>query len=364
MASLNKILLAGAVPIGTPGLSHFDRILGQALGGREVEKTATPGDIVTFTTNLAKPLTSLKVLITATQSGTGDPSPTNIRPITGWTGCTVTRTGKNLFDKSAIVFPSGTTIEYTQIAVKDGTYTMSTNFPNNSTKDVFFIRGYATSGASSQYNGVDIENPRTVASLDGYITVAFRYNSSRENPADYNYQVELGSTATTYAPYTGQTYTTAFGDAGTVYGGTLDVLTGELTVDKVLATYTGADVEGWALTSQGTALYKAQPLIWRANMTPICNRYLGVAPGASSSIGNLKCRLSATYSNFIVRDDDLLDVDAFKASLALNPMQVVFRLATPQTYQLTPQAVDALLGENVVFADTGAVSELKYLVKE
>lgn len=257
MASFANIIKAKAAPIATPGLSHFDRILGRALGGREVEKTATPGDIVTFTTNLTKPLTSLKVLITATQSGTGDPSPTNIRPITGWTGCTVTRTGS-----------------------------------------------------------------------------------------------------------TSQTYTTAFGDAGTVYGGTLDVLTGELTVDTVFATYTGADSEGWSLTSQGTALYKTQPLIWRANMTPICNRYLGVAPGASANIGNLKCRLSGTYSNFIVRDDDLLDVDAFKASLTANPMQVIFRLVTKQTYQLTPQAVDALLGENVVFADTGAVSELKYLVKE
>lgn len=52
MANLSKILLAGAVPIGTPGLSHFDRILGRALGGKEVEKTATPGPVVTFETNV------------------------------------------------------------------------------------------------------------------------------------------------------------------------------------------------------------------------------------------------------------------------------------------------------------------------
>ena len=30
-----------------------------------------------------------KVNIEAVQSGTGDPSPTNVRPITGWTGCNV-----------------------------------------------------------------------------------------------------------------------------------------------------------------------------------------------------------------------------------------------------------------------------------
>ena len=34
------------------------------------------------------------------QSGTGDPSPENIRPITGWTGCKVTGTGEEYYDAS------------------------------------------------------------------------------------------------------------------------------------------------------------------------------------------------------------------------------------------------------------------------
>ena len=32
------------------------------------------------------------------QSGSGDPSPSNVRPITGWTGATLTRCGKNLIN--------------------------------------------------------------------------------------------------------------------------------------------------------------------------------------------------------------------------------------------------------------------------
>ena len=42
------------------------------------------------------PMSELIVSISPVQSGSGDPAPDNIRPISGWTGCNVTRTGKNL----------------------------------------------------------------------------------------------------------------------------------------------------------------------------------------------------------------------------------------------------------------------------
>ena len=43
------------------------------------------------------PVKSLTVEIEPVQSGTGDPSPENVRPISGWTGANVSVTGKNLF---------------------------------------------------------------------------------------------------------------------------------------------------------------------------------------------------------------------------------------------------------------------------
>lgn len=47
------------------------------------------GDIATFVDGSDNPLKELEISIVATQSGSGDPSPTNIRPITGWTGCVI-----------------------------------------------------------------------------------------------------------------------------------------------------------------------------------------------------------------------------------------------------------------------------------
>ena len=53
--------------------------------------------LVSFSTNLAEPLEKCECEFSPVQSGSGDPSPDNVRPITGWTGIKVTRTGKNLF---------------------------------------------------------------------------------------------------------------------------------------------------------------------------------------------------------------------------------------------------------------------------
>lgn len=269
MASLSKLLLAGAVPIGTPGLSHFDRILGQALGGKEVEKTAIPGPVVTFETNLAKGLTSLKVLITAQQSGSGDPSPTNVRPITGWTGCTITRQG-------------------------------------------------------------------------------------------------AGGTPS-------QTYTTAFGDAGTVYGGTLDVLTGELTVTHRHITLNGT--ESWSDSGSGGNLFFRTNIsatgqnIVEPGTQRICDCYVsGNVSSSTTTTDIFACENYSAYnrSQVRLRPYGITTVSALKTMLETNNVHIVFCLADAyqQTYQLTPQAVEALVGQNVVFADTGDISELKYLVKE
>ena len=61
----------------------------------------TPTSIATFNAS-ALPLPSLKVGISAVQEGSGDPSPTNIRPFHGWSAVNVHDTGKNLFDASSV----------------------------------------------------------------------------------------------------------------------------------------------------------------------------------------------------------------------------------------------------------------------
>ena len=57
----------------------------------------TSGDLVTIPDGAdSMPLKSLAVGIEAVQAGTGDPSPENERPISGWNGCKIHVTGKNM----------------------------------------------------------------------------------------------------------------------------------------------------------------------------------------------------------------------------------------------------------------------------
>lgn len=54
------------------------------------------GDIASFRTPSRVPIESLKFYFLPKQEGSGDPSPTNVRPITGWTGVNWRRAGKNM----------------------------------------------------------------------------------------------------------------------------------------------------------------------------------------------------------------------------------------------------------------------------
>ena len=50
------------------------------------------------------------------------------------------------------------------------------------------------------------------------------------------------------------------------------------------------------------------------------------------------------------------DSAGIRAYLGDHPLEIVYRLNTPATYQLTPQQIETLLGNNTVFVDCGSVS--------
>ena len=62
-------------------------------GGSGHEETTTSN---TFVTDMVAPLRKLLLSFAPKQSGSGDPSPDNVRPISGWDGVSVTRCGSNL----------------------------------------------------------------------------------------------------------------------------------------------------------------------------------------------------------------------------------------------------------------------------
>ena len=82
----------------------------------------------------------------------------------------------------------------------------------------------------------------------------------------------------------------------------------------------------------------------------LCSNFASVSTTTSSRNNAF---ISGTKRINITADGYNGDAIAFTA--AMNGVQLVYLLASPITYQLTPIEVKTLLGTNNIFADTGAV---------
>ena len=154
-------------------------------------------------------------------------------------------------------------------------------------------------------------------------------------------------------------YDISLSDAGTVYGGMLDVVSGELTVDKTILDMGAVD---WNYASGSKIFYRNQtdginPLLG-GDVSALCSCY----PRKTYATRTDKCFwVSDTgFSNnnrVAVIDNDYEDATTFKS--AMTGQTIVYTLATPITYTLTPTEIKSLLGVNNTWSDAGDV-EVEY----
>ena len=266
------------------------------------------------------PFKSVAVNIAPLQSGSGDPSPTNVRPISGWTAVNVTRAGKNLLDNKAVsITKNGVTFTVNSdgTVTANGTATANVIFSiPNAHANLLFGQQYVLTGCPSgssdstyrlataaPYWIYDTGNGVTFTE-SAIITNEMRisiYSGYTCNNLVFRPMIRPASiTDATYEPYTAQTYPiTLPTEAGTVYGGTLDVVKGTLTVTKAfIQSYAGETLPGAWISDRD---------VYSAGTTP--------TTGA----------------------------------------EVCYDLAAPIEYTLTPQEIRTLLGVNNVWSDAGAV---------
>ena len=223
--------------------------------------TVYTGSLVTFNGGLVY---DLSTTITPTQSGSGDPSPTNVRPISGLTGLSV--------------------------------YVSPTQYPDDATV----------------------------------------------------YNVDLST------------------QAGTVYGGTVDVVTGRLTVNKAYKAFDGT--EDWGIVNGAYFMTVVGALNSVVNDSAISTHYLDNPniSGGNYQLG-FRCfnRSSSPYAGaaVLVRPEaplttSLADFKAWLATQNTNgtPFAVCYELATPQTYQLIPTQIEALTGANNIWSNGSNVT--------
>ena len=188
-----------------------------------------------------------------------------------------------------------------------------------------------------------------------------RYNNN--NPSVFSEpQLELGSARTDYEAYQGTTLTIPLGS--TVYGATVDVLTGEMRVTHAyadLGDYTWINDEGGLWRVNMSLLPSAE--IGKFLGTGACSTYKWVQVSSATSVGNNEVSItnSAVLPLLRVRDNaNLTGKTADQTQAFLTGVKIVYELATPLTVSLSPSQLQTLLGQNNIWADTGDVENVTY----
>ena len=196
-------------------------------------------------------------------------------------------------------------------------------------------------------------------------------------PSDVTYfQLEEGSSSTAYAPYSnicpisGWTQvnvnhsdadmtnpTTITIDLGqTVYGGKLDVLSGVLTVDRAMV---DLGAKNWyPSTAAGRTRFRTSITDIERISSPnvraslLCSNYPTKTANQTYQ-GTTGVSLQQNEADIYIYDPQMESMTGGEFKSAMSGVQLVYKLATPQTYQLTPTEVATLLGDNTIWADTG-----------
>lgn len=319
------------------------------------------------------PVESLKVNIVAVQSGSGDPSPNNIRPISGHTQADVVGCGGNLLNYESLTWTSGIRDDNgNQTSSSASHYCSAIAVKPNTT---YTFSGAVASGTSWRIYSLDydgdwisrtasIPEVPSVYSSYTFTTGANCYYIQIQTSASVTLEgamFNLGSTAQPYVAYNGTTYTIPFGT--TVYGGSLEVESGVLTVTHAIVDLGDFDYRyqssgnGFFLASSGLPNFKTVSAYY-APLGIICDRY---KTGTSNSAPQSDCEITATINSAIlrIRDDSFNgDANAFKAGVTGS--KVVYELATPTTIQLTPVEVSTILGNNSIYSNCNGTVEVVY----
>lgn len=123
--------------------------------------------------------------------------------------------GENLWDEE---YPNiSGTIRYIPLYVGNGSFTLSTTTPyDSSVANLFLLSGNVSSGASTAGNGAWLNHNVTAQSDSGYITIAYRIYTGTTSPADCKTMLNLGSTAKPYSTYNRTTTSVYLGEVPTV----------------------------------------------------------------------------------------------------------------------------------------------------
>lgn len=358
-----------------------DKWKNQDLPDVSVTKTAT-GNPIEITDAADAPMVRCVTEIQGYQSGSGTPSPDNIRPITAYTEGEIEVRGKNAINFSDFcVFSNWSTSEI------PGSYGSSADNRTYKLDVDYGVSNVVSFGIDSEtfpaYVGIGRTDGTTSEIVQRITTNAYRSDNcvftaeagytyyvrmAAVNETEYNTQIgkityaqlERGSTATPYEPYTSTTHTTTYPSA--IYRGSEDVVNGEVVTEWKKAVFDGSEAWNASGTYPGAFyLYHADfDSAIKPNTAIICSDLL-CNNGNNYSYG--ECRNDSNSISLFIAEPGTSLAD-FKAWLSNHNIEIAYELATPTTSPVTPTnpPVKSLLGFNRIESTTGDM-EVEYITQ-
>lgn len=311
-----------------------------------------------------------KVSWKPTQEGSGDPSPENVRPIKGRDSVKVERCGENLLNIAPFAKSTykGITYEYVTTGGVhiSGTATAAADSP-------IFAVGHLPPG---KYYGLDMGtgvsasivvhrnganlwlNAKGVFEILAGDVIKYWHmiatNGATLDTTVYPYIVPGTTAPTTYAPYIGQTATLTL--PHTIYGGTVDAVTGEGQEAWKLLTLDGT--EDWRYESNsyfvGHSILSNLP----TEIDGKCSHFIYSFNFAGNCIF---CTGDSVYTGPKLTEK-YTGLDEWKSYLAAQyaagtPVQIAYKLAEPVPFTATgAQPIPALSGINTALTDADSAT--------
>ena len=349
------------------------------LAGAKITEDTATGNPAVFETDVAKALSHLKVNFLPVQAGSGDPSPSNVRNISGWTGLKVEHFDENLLTINRSSAQTNQGITYTPIKQDNKTVAVKVEGTRSNTNP-FFNLNYI----SKQGGGAGIAIPAgTYKIFGGTAEVRLQVFYHDENGVERiaGYDDGNGATVTIPADCTASwcrlltwvdtpvdtviypiimasdssvtVYPVTWTSEGTVYGGYVDLVTGE-----VWATWAGIDNKWSDGTNEsiiGTSITRKKFSVGSAIKTKVANSMCNIATYSTSEVEYIHFYVTTSGNVYLFLPSET-DSDT--------AIQVASALETPTLITtLTPQQINALIGNNTVWSDANGDCEITYKKK-
>lgn len=376
-------------------MNYYEMLLARKLAKGELPpnayllKTAS-GSLISFSDGADLPMPSFICNISAQQDLHGYDAP--------WVG----GAGKNKFDSNSELYLGFGTIAVDEsgsfssgnyrasvIPINGNDYVLSgLNFDavTDEVLRLFLCNDYPAVGVNCSriYNLFRNQSFRITNNYN-YLVILYRWRDTATETDKNSAQIEYGTTATSFAPYenicpisghtgveavisptteasAGTTIAVSWQtEAGEVYGGYVDLVSGELTVTHKYMDFDGT--ERWSLGTS-TVWYTISDMNLSKSRKGWCN-YFPVKTDSSDTRTILMVQFGSDSKEnrfYLVNAYENGYDEQAKIQALVTGMQIVYPLAEPLVIQLTPQQIKSLLGKNNAWCSTGDV-DLQYFGK-